>query len=284
MKKLLSLLMAVSLTATGVSGIVANKPYEPTINEKNKVDWNQVENYFSKNSFKNQYQNNLLKSPNTPVTNSEFINKAKEKSLEYVNDFKNKDLNLNQITKYLKTNITNFDQNFKVDNKTKGLNLGSYSLLQTNNKVLDKRRTIVNALTTIDKIKVIKIAIYTAATISEIAAAGFWAASWGFGISVPWAIAATTLGAALYTIYYGINTFLKNNNIAKKNLWDDLLWAKDITLFAASISYSLIYNTALLASQGVVTATSWAVPAVFGAVGVLFGTWAWLKLYIENII
>lgn len=162
--------------------------------------------------------------------------------------------------------------------------MGSYSLLQTINKVLDKEQTINKALTTIDKMKIVDTAIYTAATISEIAAAGFWAAAWWFGISVPWAIAATTLGAALYTIYYGINTFLDNNNIAKKNLWDDLLWAKDITLFAGSISYSLIYNTALLSAQAVLTATSWAVPAAFGAIGVLCGTWAWLKLYIADLI
>ncbi|KAF0850718.1 MAG: hypothetical protein EIB84_03845 [Spiroplasma poulsonii] len=289
MKKLLCVLSTVLLTTSGVLSIAVDKTHESTIQQNNNVDkeavdWNQVKNYFKENSFETLYQTNSLKDANGHPLTSEVVNKVQQKSLEYVNNFKNKNFNLNQITNYLKTNVKDFDQHFKVDNKNETLKLNSYSLLQTNNKDLDKEKTITNTLNAVNKLKIVNTGIYTAATIAEIAAAGFWAAAWWFGLSVPWAIAATTLGAALFTVYYAINTFLIDNDISNKNLWDDLLWAKDITFFVSSVSYSLIYNTAVLVAEGTLTATSWAVPAAFAAIGVFFGTWTWLKLYIEDII
>ncbi|AOX44092.1 hypothetical protein S100390_v1c07560 [Spiroplasma sp. NBRC 100390] len=289
MKKLLSVLSTALLATSGVLSIAVNKTYEPITHHKDNVskegiDWDHVENYFKEDSFQTLYQTNVLTNANNQPITSEVINKVQEKSLEYVNDFKTKNFNLNQITNYLKTNVKDFDQHFKLDHKNETLKLNSYSLLQTTNKDLDKEKTITNTLNAVNKLKIVNTGIYTAATIAEIAAAGFWAAAWWFGISVPWAIAATALGAALFTVYYAINTFLIDNDISNKNLWDDLLWAKDITFFASSVSYSLIYNTAVLVAEGTLTATSWAVPAAFAAIGVLFGTWAWLKLYTEDII
>ncbi|WHQ37491.1 hypothetical protein [Spiroplasma sp. SV19] len=289
MKKLLCVLSTVVLLTSGVLSIAVNKTTAPVAQQKDNVgqevvDWKQVENYFSVDSFEALYQVNFSKNANNPPIMSELVNKARQKSLEYINNFKTKNFNLNQITNYLKTNIKDFKQNFQVTHKKQTLKLHSYVVLKAPEKVLDKEKTITNTLNAISKIKIINTGIYTAATISEIAAAGFWATSWWFGISIPWAIAATSLGAALYTIYYAVNTFLIDNDISNKNLWDSLWWVKDITFFATSLSYSLIYNTTILIAEGTITATSWAVPAAFAMVGILFTTWAWLKLYIEDII
>ncbi|WP_419334828.1 hypothetical protein [Spiroplasma endosymbiont of Sarcophaga variegata] len=69
-----------------------------------------------------------------------------------------------------------------------------------------------------DKLNDINLGFKTATTIVAIAAAGFWAAAWFFGISVPWAIAATVVAASPGVTTAGISYYLNINNEYQNNL------------------------------------------------------------------
>ncbi|KAI92291.1 hypothetical protein [Spiroplasma melliferum] len=299
MKKLLIALTTPILALTGITSLILSEQ-QASVVENKKINWYEIKTNLTENSIKDIVLTQGLNNDKVQeaLDNPAMLKKAREKSLEYINHFEKQKINtLEDVTNYLKNNIQEFKDNFKVENKLGNLNnvgllsktayamTPNDSVQATPNKTLDKEQAINNTEETIKKLKILDTTLLTIAVISDIAAAGFWAASWFFGISVPWAVAATSLAAALHVIQNAVHVFLVNNKtLESTNWWGIITWAKDITFFASSVSYSLIYNTAVSIAEAAVTATSWAVPAAFAGIGVFSTMYAWIKLYIDSII
>lgn len=299
MKKLLIALTTPILALTGITSLILSEQ-QASVVENKKINWYEIKTNLTENSIKDIVLTQGLNNDKVQeaLDNQAMLKKAREKSLEYINHFEKQKINtLEDVTNYLKNNIQEFKDNFKVENKLGNLNnvgllsktayamTPNDSVQATPNKTLDKEQAINNTEETIKKLKILDTTLLTIAVISDIAAAGFWAASWFFGISVPWAVAATSLAAALHVIQNAVHVFLVNNKtLESTNWWGIITWAKDITFFASSVSYSLIYNTAVSIAEAAVTATSWAVPAAFAGIGVFSTMYAWIKLYIDSII
>lgn len=299
MKKLLIALTTPILALTGITSLILSEQ-QASVVENKKINWYEIKTNLTENSIKDIVLTQGLNNDKVQeaLDNPAMLKKAREKSLEYINHFEKQKINtLEDVTNYLKNNIQEFKDNFKVENKLGNLNnvgllsktayamTPNDSVQATPNKTLDKEQAINNTEETIKKLKILDTTLLTIAVISDIAAAGFWAASWFFGISVPWSVAATSLAAALHVIQNAVHVFLVNNKtLESTNWWGIITWTKDITFFASSVSYSLIYNTAVLIAEAAVTATSWAVPAAFAGIGVFSTMYAWIKLYIDSII
>ncbi|WP_338966438.1 MULTISPECIES: hypothetical protein [unclassified Spiroplasma] len=91
----------------------------------------------------------------------------------------------------------------------------------------------------------------TLAVIAGAAAAGFWAAAWWFGISIPWAIAATVISASLGVAAAGIGFYRSKTNL-NPGILSSAGWVWNIRTLASSFK-EIVYPV-LIASETTVTA------------------------------
>lgn len=151
-----------------------------TVENKNIPSSQEVNSYVSKKIL--EYQKDYLNGNfdlNTVLDNAKKSGWDEQKIVSEINDYQDK----------LIPNKKSFENNNQI--KTYGLALhASYG---------DK--TFGN---TIDKITSVLTGLAVTSAVASVAAAGFWAAAWWFGITIPWAIAATSLAVTLTANTIGV--------------------------------------------------------------------------------
>lgn len=150
------------------------------IENKNLPSSQEVNSYVSKKII--EYQKDYLNGNfdlNTVLDNAKKSGWDEQKIVSEINDYQDK----------LISNKQSFENNNQI--KTYGLALhASYD---------DK--TFGN---TIDKVTSVLTGLAVTSAVASVAAAGFWAAAWWFGITIPWAIAATSLAVTLTANTIGV--------------------------------------------------------------------------------
>lgn len=140
------------------------------------------------------------------------------------------------------------------------------------------------ALDVIDSIDVIGRTCSSLSVAAGLVAAGLWAAAWFFGISVPFAIAATAASAALAISAATISWFLQVNNLKIENVKTSVLDIA-LTVFAGIMAEAKLYLLVdFLVTTTVLTASSWVVPFVMGVFGVLVELASWIFWYNPEIL
>ncbi|UNF61579.1 hypothetical protein [Spiroplasma poulsonii] len=290
MQKLLVLLGTITIVGSGIinltanSNLIANK--EGIINknlsvlqspesETDEVDWDQVNKYFkdlNKNSSnKTSREKEMFKSV------SEFGKKSVKKYQKmggqlFTNLF---DIMINDF----RTEFPDFKNLYdkKIQKNEGTMAFSSNSGLNFNNDInvaysISKDKQA--ALEYWDKLNDINLGFKTATTIVAIAAAGFWAAAWFFGISVPWTIAATVVAASLGVTTAGISYYLNINNEYQNNLIKSIR----VTLSIRTLAHSFwdIVFPILTANVTVVSGTSLIIPAVTAVLATTSAFFAWI--------
>ncbi|WP_426549177.1 hypothetical protein [Spiroplasma endosymbiont of Glossina fuscipes fuscipes] len=165
--------------------------------------------------------------------------------------------------------------------------MNSNSKLKSNNIFVKNNITVNNnskqeALEYWDKLNDINLGFKTATAIVAIAAAGFWAASWFLGLSVSWAIAATTVVASLGVTVAGISYYLNVNNKYRDNIIKSIKMALSIRTLAHSF-WDIIFPI-LTANVTIVTETSVVMPAFSAILATTSAFFGWIlgtKIFAE---
>ncbi|WP_308150157.1 hypothetical protein [Spiroplasma sp. AdecLV25b] len=192
MKKILSITSSLILTSSTVTILATNVNNYQTISNKVNIDninWCDVKNYnnnYFKNIKENYYKNptlNLLSLKNNKeVDINKIINYAQETTNNYVVRFKNKNFNLNKIISVLSKDNLEFAKNYNNVLIRKN-NVLKNPLLSSQNLRLLKDTSFYSLENYVYNLKIAKTTFITIS--AAVAAAGFWAAAWWFGISIP---------------------------------------------------------------------------------------------------
>ncbi len=249
MKSLLIILSSLTIATSGILAAVQTetenktKEVQKTNFNLSTIDWNSVKNNFTlkdSNSYR-QFERSI-----DSISNSEeMLKKAQEKSLEFIDSIKDKNLTFDQFLQEVNKKAQDFDKkdNYKTPsniNVTSEFNsiLSSknnyfYSTFSSNQKI-DDLNDAKEALAKFDKdLMIAQNTLSTLAVIAGVAAAGFWAAAWWFGISIPWAIAATAISASLGVAAAGIGFYRHKTNL-DPGILSSASWAWNIWTIASS--------------------------------------------------
>ncbi|WP_339034932.1 hypothetical protein [Spiroplasma endosymbiont of Cantharis rufa] len=275
MKKLISMVSALTLGVTGINSVVLANQYRNNSNLEisgNEINWNKMEE-----SLLTMFDGMLEESSE----NKDMILKAREESLKYYDDVKSNNLSLEEITislsemtkKYENTygsEINNLKNSDKVNNVS--YNSLNYFSKSKNIESLEEAKT---SLTKFSRdLAIAQNTLSSLAVVAGIAAAGFWAAAWWFGVSIPWAVAASATSASLGVASASIGFYRQKHNL-DPNLLSSVAWALNIRAIASAFK-EIVYPV-LIITETTVTASSWAVPAAFAAVGAIFVIYAWVS-------
>ncbi|MBE4704150.1 hypothetical protein [Spiroplasma platyhelix] len=281
MKKGLSIFSALILTGTATTLLTTNvQTHQNKINQSNSesdIDWSLLKN------INNDYFKNFKETHKAEVTNfsarniDEIIAYAQKKANEYIQLFQNQNFDLNQIIEYLSTENSNFKENYHKSLQNQSNIINNQISSTTNVTTFSDAQDFAKLETFVKNLRIEKAIFTTITATSAIAAAGFWAAAWWFGISIPWAIACTTIS----TVSGGITTALNGalveydkelSKIDKAIIWGSMIY------YLGHIFYKFAYIT-LIAGATTVTATSWAFPAVLALVPVISTISTWISVY-----
>lgn len=282
MKKILSITSSLILASSAVTVLATNiNTYQATqkTNENGNINWTNVKfdssNYF-KNIKENYYKNpksSLIKN-NQTVDMNKVIKYAQDKANNYINNFQKQNLNLNQIIKTLSKDSPQFAKSYNsgLNKKDSGVKT---NLILKNNLGLLKDTSFSSLENYVYNLKIAKTTFISVSATAAIAAAGFWAAAWWFGVSIPWAVGSTTASALAGGIAAGINIALVK--------YDNELSGID----KAAISFASIYklghifyavlNPLLIGSSATATSLSWAFPAILSIIPVASAILAWIN-------
>lgn len=283
MKKVLSILSTFILTSSATLVLTGTvDTHNQTKNEnKTGIDWRYIKN--NNSNYFNNFKNNQRTLSEFSVTKSdEIASYAERKANDYIEMFQNKDFNLNQVIQYLSTENSQFKDNYNKILQEQN-NFISQQLNQVNTinildvKVLDAQQEFATLDAHVKKLRIESTIFTTLSVAAAVAAAGFWAAAWFFGISIPWALAATAVSIATGILLAGINISLVKydkelNGINKASL------TFGVTYKLGNIIYEIL-KPILITVEGTLTATTWAVPAVTAAIGVIATISSWIRLY-----
>lgn len=283
MKKILSISSSLILSTTIIISNINNCQIINETNIQNKINWNSVQNYnnnYFQNIKENYYKNSTLKLinfKNNQETNiDQIIEFAKQKTNIYITKFKNQNFDLTQIINTLSKENYKFAENYNT------------SLISTNNLIKNKLYSSKNAylLKTdsfsslenyIYKLKIAKTTFVTISAAAAVAAAGFWASAWAFGVSIPWAIGSTTASALSGGIAAGINISLVKYDKELSSL------NKASISFAATYKLGHIFystlNPLLIGATATATSLSWAFPLIISIIPLISATLAWINLF-----
>ncbi len=277
MKKLISMVSALTLGVTGINSVVLANQYRNNSNLEisgNEINWNKMEE-----SLLTMFDGILEESSE----NKDMILKAREESLKYYDDVKNNNLSLEEINLSLSEMTKKYENTYGSEiknlknNKENKVNSISYNSLNyfsksKNIESLEEAKASLNKFSR--DLAIAQNTLSSLAVVAGIAAAGFWAAAWWFGISIPWAVAASATSASLGVASASIGFYRQKHNL-DPNLLSSVAWALNIRTIASAFK-EIVYPV-LIITETTVTASSWAVPAAFAAVGAIFVIYAWVS-------
>lgn len=151
-----------------------------TVENKNLPSSQEINSYVSKKII--EYQKDYLNGNfdlNTVLDNAKKSGWDQQKIVSEINDYQDK----------LIPNKQSFENNNQI--KTYGLALHASYGDKTFGDTIDKITSVLTGLA-------------VTSAVASVAAAGFWAAAWWFGITIPWAIAATSLAVTLTANTIGV--------------------------------------------------------------------------------
>ncbi len=277
MKKVLSILSTFILASSATLVLTSNiNPHNQTNNEnKTGINWNGVKNqintYF--NDIKNKNQNKLMlySTKNNPVNFEEVMKKVQEKSSEYITRFENQNLSFNEITNVLLNENSDFKENYNNILKEQVQKNNSKNSVQ-NLKILDTTWNEYEKLQTqIPQLRKDATIFTSISVAAAIAATGFYAAAWFFGITLPWAIGCTAISvlAGVGSEYFNITlyhydqteSYLKNEIQEFNILYDLISYVKNSLLSLRDLLVG--EEIAIVASEWAFTPSSVLIPIIF---------------------
>lgn len=286
MKKILSITSSLILSSSVVTILandVNNSQIVNKVNENNKINWFSVQDYnnnYFQNIKENYYKNlnpKLINFKNNQEVNiDKVIEFAKQKTDIYVTKFKNQNFNLNQIINTLSKINSKFAQNYNNALTAKN-NLLNNKAYYSRSLGLLKDASFSSLESYVYNLKIAKTTFTTISAAAAISAAGFWAAAWWFGISIPWAIGSTAVSALAGGIAAGISITLVK--------YDNELSGIDKATISAAATYKLghifyaVLKPLLIGSGATATSLSWAFPAVIAIVPLVSAILAWINLF-----
>ncbi|WP_339031103.1 hypothetical protein [Spiroplasma endosymbiont of Cantharis nigra] len=275
MKKLISMVSALTLGVTGINSVVLANQYRNNSNLEisgNEINWNKMEE-----SLLTMFDGILDESSE----NKDMILKAREESLKYYDDVKSNNLSLEEInislsemTKKYENTYGSEINNLRNSDKVNNVSYNSFNYF-SKSKNIESLEEAKASLTKFSRdLAIAQNTLSSLAVVAGIAAAGFWAAAWWFGISIPWAVAASATSASLGVASASIGFYRQKHNL-DPNLLSSVAWALNIRTIASAFK-EIVYPV-LIITETTVTASSWAVPAAFAAVGAIFVIYAWVS-------
>lgn len=97
---------------------------------------------------------------------------------------------------------------------------------------------------TIDKVTSVLTGLAVTSAVASVAAAGFWAAAWWFGITIPWAIAATSLAVTLTANTIGVAILKDKIQVPiNKGYVNNLTKLNNVDLLVKTVNRSALDNT-----------------------------------------
>lgn len=280
-KILLSLLGVGAITASAASFTSSNvflgHKSEVSHQENNQIDWKML-NQDTNNYFASLKEANAFGTSDVDrTTMTAALAFAQQKATDYIQRFQAQDLSLEEIISTLAQESPEFAKNYQAqlnnpttidDNVDATSMMSAFSNSEISFSFLEQK---------VKDLKISKTVFITISAVAAVAAAGFWAAAWFFGISVPWAIAATEISTVTGLVASGINAAL-------------LKYDKELTKWGkAAITFSIAYKLGhifpdtlkriLLTADMIVTANSWKVPAALALVPVISSILAWIDLF-----
>lgn len=296
MKKLLVMISAFVLTTVStnqlVESMISTNILKPIIknktqklnefnqiNDKELIDFNKVENYFK--DEKNKTNNKFNGISSSVLQNESAIDKAFTRGLEYTREFKAKNMSLNQIITKFQNEIpkfkTVFERELNKQPKTNAFNFKSIykktSPKFNNNE--DEKKLKLEAAEFWNQLNNIKNVLATSVAIAAITAAGFWALAWLGGISIPWAVAATSATVAMGVMLSSLNIYLSSSNPYMNKITQGI----SITANAGLLVYEFISDVIKVFTVGTITlsATSIIMPAFTAVSAVVVSLYYWFN-------
>ena len=283
MKKVLSILSTLTLVSSAPLVLTGNINIhnQQTKNEtQTGIDWNYIKNsnddYFKNLKQDNKKQKIAYSSKYKQISSEEIIKYAQEKANSYIKIFKNQDLNSDQVKNILlnensdfKTNYNNLLQeqitnDFQLENKLK-LSVKNFETLGT---IFDDYQKIQKEMPEIRRNATIFSSISIAAAV---AATGFYAAAWFFGITLPWAIGCTAISvlSGIGSTYFNIVLYnydqtesYLSRHIQELNIIYDLIgYLKNSLLSLKDLLMG--EELAIVASEWAFTPSSILIPIIF---------------------
>lgn len=281
-------LMSLSLSLILASPIAFSSSYKKAENfniekqiNNQLINWNDVEinlnQMFENITFEKNSKELGTRNQEQFETVIKFIRQNNNKN---INKFKSDNYDLKLLQKYLcETNdqYKSVYQNPTQFLKENNLNFENAAEKINSIKVFSDTNNLEWLKNHVNKLKVYKVTFATLSATAAVAAAGFWAAAWWFGISIPWAVGATLASTLTGAAASGITIAL----VKYDQEMDRLVKAGSIfgaTFSLGHIFYSIL-NPIFVGLSASATAVSWAFPAVLAVVGIAVAVLAWISLY-----
>lgn len=173
-------------------------------------------NLFFEKDTKNKENKNLLNLKSEIVEDKKLPSSQKinsyvsKKIIEYQKDYLNGNFNLNTVLDNAKKSGWDEQKIVSEINDYQDKLILNKQLFE-NNKSTKTYGLALHASygdktfgNTIDKVTSVLTGLAVTSAVASVAAAGFWAAAWWFGITIPWAIAATSLAVTLTANTIGV--------------------------------------------------------------------------------
>ena len=205
---------------------------------------------------------------------------AQQKANDYIQRFQVQDLSLEEIISTLSQESSEFGKNYQAqlnqpltidDNVDATSMMSAFSSSDVSFEHMKKKST---------DLKIARTVLITVSATSAVLAAGFWAAAWFFGISIPWAISATLVSGITGSAAAGLGIAIIKYD-QELNKWDKAIRAGTSTVslgftFLKILSplYSLFHTADI-----VLAANSWKNPAALAAIPVISSVLAFIDLF-----
>ncbi|AGY41366.1 hypothetical protein mflW37_2990 [Mesoplasma florum W37] len=303
MKKILSLIGTTVISVSALATITYSINTTSSINRKiNQIDfqeinWNDVqeESLVLFNDIKINNEKTILtrnykmsESSDDLANTDQIFQFAQEESLKILEKFKKEKTDLTNAIDYLKDKNSEFEKTYESalnENINQNMNQKSFDNLNKTNEILSRNslKTETFSLSAnleknkelVKKLRLAKITFATASATAAVAAAGFYAAAWWFGITLPWAVGCTTASAFCGTAAGGISLALLKYD--KK--MSDLDKASSAVSGAISLAHVLSKTTTaiLYTLTASVTPLTWCFPALLSVISVAGAVTAWIS-------
>lgn len=301
MKKLLSFLGTATIITSSASVFayadhLNNVNSSKVTNNAETLDWNEISSnlfdvfkkasLYSQKEFKVLNSNNQAKSTQQTVSLEAVLNYAQAETAKMLSDFQEQNLTLDEIISTIKTNVNDFEEVFDqqetkpnaseivINQNLRANDLESVKNFQESDTISQEEQDVKNRDLVL-KIQLARNVIASGAAAAAIAAVGFYAAAWFFGISIPFAVGCTVASALLTAAAGGLAIALGEYDYDMQHLerfTTILLGTMSVAHVLASVSLALLYT--LLAA---VTAFSWCFPAVTAVIAVVSMVIGWVN-------
>lgn len=145
----------------------------------------------------------------------------------------------------------------------------------------EKSTAVINDLTTgIETLKTETAVFKTISIAAAIAAVGFWAASWWFGISIPWAIGATIVSVAtgVVALLFDTAATLFNPQLSEiKKISKITALLPELYKLAKKI-YQMIFDV-LIGEEAILASNVWSFPPSAIVLSIIGTIGAWIEVY-----